>query len=228
MSLYAIGDIHGCWTALQTLLDFVPVRPDDLVITLGDYVDRGPDSKAVVQWVMDASAAGECLPLRGNHEIMLLDALAGRMSLPTWLRFGGQEALDSYAPGDQPGQPEDVPIEHLRFLERELLPYYETRTHIFVHATASPHLPLAQQSEESLYWDRFDTLKPHQSGKIVICGHTAQKSGLPVNVGYGICLDTWAYGEGWLTCMNVDTGEYWQANQAGKTRTGGKLEFAST
>lgn len=218
MTLFAMGDIHGCWTALQTLLESAPIGPDDQIVTLGDYVDRGPDSRAVVDWVMTRHAQGTLIPLRGNHEIMMLDALNNIMPMRLWLQFGGRQALDSYAPDRTGGQPEDVPIEHIRFLSEKLLPYYETDRFLFVHATIDRRLPLNRQPEESLYWDRFRSQKPLPSGKIVVCGHTAQKSGLPANVGYAVCLDTWAYGKGWLTCMNMETGEYWQANQAGEFR----------
>jgi Calcineurin-like phosphoesterase. len=218
MALFAIGDIHGCWTALQTLLKCVSIGPEDRIVTLGDYVDRGPDSCAVVDWVMTRFAQGTLVPLRGNHEIMMLDALCNRMPLRLWLQFGGRQALDSYAPDRTGGEPEDVPIEHIRFLSDKLLPYYETERFLFVHATIDARTPLSRQPEESLYWNRFHSQKPLPSGKIVICGHTAQKSGHPANVGYAICLDTWAYGKGWLTCMNMETGEYWQANQAGEFR----------
>jgi len=219
MSLYALSDVHGCWTALKTLMHDVPLRGGDRIVALGDYIDRGPDSRAVVEWIMEQTAAGVCIPLRGNHEVMLLEALNGNIPLRAWLQFGGQETLDSYAAGGQ-GQPENVPVEHLRFLDRQLLPGYETETHLFVHATLNPQLPLKQQPDDALYWNRFDSLRPHRSGKIIICGHTAQKSGIPASKGYGICLDTWVYGRGWLTCMNVLTGEYWQANQAGESRRG--------
>ena len=67
-------------------------------------------------------------------------------------------------------------------------------------------------------WERFDWINPHRSGKTIICGHTAQHSGEPADVGYAVCIDTWVYGDGWLTCLDVGTGEYWQANQDGETR----------
>ena len=69
-----------------------------------------------------------------------------------------------------------------------------------------------------LYWERFDDPAPHESGKFMVCGHTSQKSGLPARNGNAICIDTWACGGGWLTCLNVETGELWQANEAGETR----------
>ncbi|SFI80531.1 metallophosphoesterase family protein [Planctomicrobium piriforme] len=220
MRLFAIGDLHGCYTALQTLIETVPITPQDLIITLGDYVDRGPDSRHVVQWIMDRSARAECIPLRGNHEIMLLDALKGRIPMQHWLQFGGDTVLKSYAPPGRAGMPEDIPVQHLRFLDRELLPFYETKTHIFAHACPDDQVSMRQQTDDALYWARFDNIQPHVSGKTVICGHTAQKSGVPLNRGFAVCIDTWVYGKGWLTCLEPATGQYWQANQQGESRSG--------
>lgn len=221
MRLLAIGDIHGCYRALTTLAEAVPFREDDRLVTLGDYVDRGPESRQVIEWVMDQTRAGRCVPLRGNHEVMMLAALRGQMPLKHWLGFGGREALDSYAsvPGRR-GTPKDVPLEHQDFLLHELRPFYETEAHMFVHAGLAADVSLALQSDQDLYWSRFEWIGPHVSGKTVICGHTAQKSGLPGNAGHAVCIDTWVYGKGWLTCLDVATGQYWQANQQGTTRTG--------
>ncbi|WP_437185716.1 metallophosphoesterase family protein [Planctomicrobium sp. SH668] len=218
MSLFAIGDIHGCGTALLTLVERVPMTSDDTVITLGDYVDRGPQSRQVLDWVMERTATGKCIPLRGNHEIMMLDAIFGRMPMGLWLQYGGKEALDSYAAEGERGVPEEIPQSHLQFIESQLLPYYESETHIFVHASVEPQFSLAEQIPDSLYWTRFNGIRPHRSGKTIICGHTAQKSGLPANVGHAVCIDTWACGDGWLTCLNVDTGEYFQAKNTGEFR----------
>jgi serine/threonine protein phosphatase 1 len=220
MRLLAIGDIHGCFDALGTLIEFVPIATEDLVVALGDYVDRGPDSKLVIEWVIERTREGRCFPLRGNHEVMMLDALRGQIPMQHWLQFGGDQALASYSRERGRGRVEDIPIEHLRFLDRELLPYYETADQIFVHASLAPHLALPDQSPLNLYWERFENLEPHCSGKTVICGHTAQKDGHPKDVGYAVCIDTWVYGKGWLTCLDVATGEYWQANQERKTRRG--------
>jgi len=217
--VFALGDVHGCWTALQTLLTRIPFRSGDVMVALGDYIDRGPDSRAVLDWVIEQTARGACIPLRGNHEVMLLEAVRGSLPLSAWLQFGGRETLDSYVASGL-GDLDDLPADHVRFLEQKLLPAYETATHLFVHATLVPNLTIEQQPDEALYWKRFHSLKPHDSGKIVICGHTAQKSGVPASRGFGICLDTWVYGRGWLTCMNVQTGEYWQANQSGEFREG--------
>jgi serine/threonine protein phosphatase 1 len=114
----------------------------------------------------------------------------------------------------------DVPDAHWQFLEEGLRAWYETPTHFFVHANYYPHRPLTEQPEDMLYWEKFNDPRPHQSGKIMVCGHTPQKSGIPRNVGHAICIDTWAYGNGWLTCLDVDSGKYWQANQRRETRSG--------
>jgi serine/threonine protein phosphatase 1 len=72
-----------------------------------------------------------------------------------------------------------------------------------------------------LYWEKFDHPPPHESGKIMVCGHTPQASGRPLDIGHAICIDTQAYKpSGWLTCLDVASGRYWQANQQGETREG--------
>lgn len=215
----AIGDIHGCLHALETLADYVGIRSNDQLIMLGDYVDRGPDSKGVVDWVIERTLEGRCIPLTGNHEIMMLEALAGRVPLEHWLSCGGRETLRSYAYRGRSPHPSDIPESHRWFLARELRPWYETASHIFAHASVEPSLPMPEQPEHVLYWERCDGMSPHISGKQVIVGHSAQRSGLPLNGGHFVCIDTWVYGDGWLTCLDVATGQYWQANQRGKTRT---------
>jgi serine/threonine protein phosphatase 1 len=100
----------------------------------------------------------------------------------------------------------------------ETLPYYETGQEFFVHANAYPKLKLADQPDDMLYWEFFGNPAPHQSGKRMICGHSAQASGLPLNIGHAVCIDTKAHGGGWLTCMDLRSGFYHQANQLGDYR----------
>jgi serine/threonine protein phosphatase 1 len=95
---------------------------------------------------------------------------------------------------------------------------HETENHFFVHANADPSAPIYAQPDEMLYWQRFGKPRPHVSGKTMVCGHTIQRSGEPLNVGHAICIDTWAYGKGWLTCLDVETGNYWQTNEQGQRR----------
>src|SRR5262249_32700562 len=91
-----------------------------------------------------------------------------------------------------------------------------------------PGLPLAEQPLETLYYAKFDTVRPHVSGKIMICGHTAQKSGAPAIGDAAVCIDTWVYGAGWLTCLDVLGGRVWQADQQGRRRTAWLNDFAGT
>lgn len=216
----AIGDIHGCSRAFDRLLESVAPGADDQLIALGDYVDRGPDSAGVLERLIRLYQAGELIALRGNHEIMLLDAYDGGRWTPTWRSCGGEETLMSY--GEEPGEPapiEHIPKDHLKFLEDDLLPFYETETHIFVHAFAEPGLPMEEQTEASLYWRKYIDPQPHQSGKTWVCGHSAQRNGLPAVRNGSICIDTYSYGEGgWLTCLDALSGQCWQANEAGDTR----------
>ena len=227
----AIGDIHGCIRALTSLVDFVELRPDDTVVTLGDYVDRGPDSSAVLDFVIELGKTHNLVPLRGNHEIMMLDSRESKSWYHAWLRYGGEETLLSYSPSEGvSGSFADVPDAHIDFLENELMSYYECRTHFFVHANADANIALEGQTDPALYWRRYNNPEQHCSGKIMVCGHTIQQSGLPAYNGNAICIDTWAYGDGWLTCLDVESGTIWQANEAGDRRslTIGELEKEAT
>ncbi len=220
MRYLAIGDIHGCFTALTTLAVFVPFRPDDVLITLGDYVDRGPDSYAVLDWLVAARQRGNLVALRGNHELMMLQARESKESLRSWLECGGDATLASYSPLGDAGLLVDVPDTHWQFLEGGLSAWHEIPTHFFVHANAYPDCPLGEQPDFMLYWESFADPPPHESGKVMVCGHTPQKLGQPRNIGHAVCIDTWAYGRGWLTCLDVASGHYWQANQNGRTQQG--------
>ena len=118
-----------------------------------------------------------------------------------------------------PSRLDDIPLLHWDFLE-STLPYHETENHFFVHANADPDLPLADQSEFMLYWEPFGNPKPHISGKTMVCGHTSQKSGNILDVGHAVCIDTFAWDSGWLTCLDVDSGKYWQVRENGERQEG--------
>jgi len=213
MRTLAIGDIHGCRASLESLADFVGFTETDTIITLGDYVDRGPDSKGVIDFLLELTQKTKLIPLRGNHEIMMLQARDDRMALLGWCGVGGDATLDSYKAESL----DDIPAAHWEFLET-LLPYHETETHFFVHANAYPNIPLADQPDYMLYWEFFDNPPPHESGKTMICGHSSQKSGQIKNIGHAICIDTFAHGGGWLTCLDAQSGRCWQANEKGGRR----------
>src|SRR5262249_13653067 len=203
MRTIAIGDIHGCLTALDTLLRFLQHTAQDRLITLGDYVNRGPDSAGVLDRLIAIHETAILVPIRGNHDQMMLEARDRYDAVESWMSYGGRSTLDSYAARGGEGTLDDVPEKHWHFLEELCVNYFETDTHFFVHANAYPDMPLEEQPLFMLHYERFDDPPPHCSGKIMVCGHTSQKSGNPVSVGHAICIDTWVYGKGWLTALDV-------------------------
>jgi serine/threonine protein phosphatase 1 len=225
----AIGDIHGCLRALDSLLQEVDLQRDDRIVTLGDYIDRGPNSKGVLDRIIELQGRCFLSPLRGNHDLMMHSARDGPDRFAEWLKMGGAQTLTSYGAKESlESFAEAIPTRHWSFLEDECLPFLETDTHLFVHANLSPDLALADQPEYLLYWESLDAAiwRPHESGKTVVCGHTAQRSGRPLLLDRAVCIDTWVYGEGWLTCLDVELEVYWQANERGQTRMG-NLGFRS-
>lgn len=214
--ILAIGDIHGCSAALDTLLEAAALTPADTIVTLGDYVDRGPDSRGVLDRLIALGRTHHLVPLRGNHELMLLDAHRDRgVALSEWRKFGGDATLASYGSSTT----DAIPEAHWRFIEEQCVDCWEADTHFFVHASAYPDVPVYEQPRYILYWCRFNNPPPHQSGKVMVCGHTAQKSGLPLNLGHAVCIDTWVYGEtGWLSCLDTASEVVTQANQLREVR----------
>lgn len=210
MRVLAIGDIHGQSTALAALLEAVQPESADIVVTLGDYVDGGPDSASVLDMLIELHRTANHVALRGNHDQMMLDARVDESDLDLWLTLGGEKTLSSYPGGELPS----VPEAHWLFLERSCVDSYETDTHIFVHAHLEPDLPVDQQPTKALHWRSLNLAAPHCSGKTVICGHTPQESGLPANHGHTICLDT----AEWLTCLEISSGQLWQTNDEGQCR----------
>jgi serine/threonine protein phosphatase 1 len=221
----AIGDIHGCSLALRVLLDAINPRPEDILVPLGDYIDRGPDSRGVLDQVIALRVRCTVVPLLGNHEEMLLAALKDRTALRLWLSCGGLEAVASYSTRLRPPTHPDslvslIPEEHLFFLQ-SCRPYYQTDTHIFVHAGYVPERPLEEQPAEVLRWQSLNNqaVRPHCSGKIAIVGHTPQRSREILDLGILKCIDTFCHGGGWLTALEVRTGQVWQTNERGELRS---------
>lgn len=213
MRTLAIGDIHGCLDPLLDLWKAIEPTPEDHIIFLGDYVDRGPDSKGVIDFLISVQQTHNVTILSGNHEEKFLLANLASNELSEWLAlWGGKETLASY------GGMEAVPKAHWEFL-RKMRTTIETQNHLFVHANLEADIPLDQQMPFTVIHKKFGNPLPHQSGKTMICGHTAQTSGEPLNLGHAICIDTDPGRGGWLTCLNVDTGHYWQTNVEGELRT---------
>ena len=213
MRVLAIGDIHGCSRAFDTLISAVAPTKDDRIVALGDFVDWGPDSAGVLDRIIELRSAVYLVTLRGNHEEMMLRARDDPNERALWLRLGGQATLDSYDRGV-------IPERHWDFLQGHCVDFFETASHIFVHGGLNPELPPAQQPVSVLRWKTFRDIRPHESGKVLVCGHTEQPSGWPGYVGHSVCIDTAAYRGGWLTCLDTTTSEFWQANQRGNVRRG--------
>ena len=217
--IYAIGDIHGCLSSLERLLETVPCHPGDRIVFLGDYIDRGPDSKGVIDHLLHLKATQHVTFLRGNHEEMMLEARNNLKDADFWLLYGGVEMLRSYGLEFSEDWQSGIPSSHWEFLE-QTTHSHETDRHIFVHGALDDQVPVADQDPHTLLWGRCHAMMPHVSGKKVICGHTPQAAGRPGVYGFGVCIDTGIYKGQWLTCLDPASGEYWQANEQGDTRRG--------
>jgi serine/threonine protein phosphatase 1 len=199
----AIGDIHGCSLALSALIEAIRPEAGDTLVTLGDYINRGKDSPGVLTRLIALGQRCHLVPLLGNHEEILLSAL--KLSLEAGCLSVEEEA---------------VPAHHLAFL-RSCRNFYETESHIFVHANYLAHLPLDQQPKRYLRWEFLDEriAEPHFSGKTAVVGHTTQESGEILDLGFVKVIDTFCHGGGWLTALEATTGQVWQANEGGRLRT---------
>ncbi len=173
MRKFAISDIHGCNDTFQRLLEKLQLVQGDELYLLGDYIDRGPDSKGVIDTIFLLRQQG--LPvhcLRGNHEQMMLDALAGISDeeLDVWLMNGGVEALESYKVNGKI----NIPEEHYTFFENLDL-YLEVDEYILIHAGLNFKMPMPLADEVSMLWirDWYHNLDRNWLGeRIIVHGHT--------------------------------------------------------
>lgn len=217
--LIAIGDIHGHRRALESLLDRVQPCREDTLVFLGDYIDRGPDSRGVLERIAKLQAAQRVIPLLGNHEAALLEARQRDSARQFWLSpaCGGQATLDSYGTA---ADLEAIPAAHWRFLERLPL-VHETDTHFFIHANYAANWPLDQHDSRTALWlDLSDLPGPHYSGKMAIVGHTPQLDGALLDAGHLLCIDTGCGFGGWLTALEVHSGDVWQVDEQGRSIEG--------
>jgi serine/threonine protein phosphatase 1 len=214
MRTIAIGDIHGCDRALEALLEAVAPQRRDVIVTLGDYVDRGPDSRGVIDRLIALGSRCRLKSLLGNHELIMLKALADPHEADFWMDCGGRATLASYG-----GRAEAVPEAHLEFL-RNCRRYYQTPEHIFLHANYMHDLPLDEQPDYVLFWEHISYFvpAPHESGKKVVVGHTPQSTGEILDLGHVVCIDTFCVGGGWLTAFEPAAGRVWQADREGRVR----------
>lgn len=218
-----LGDIHGCYHALLKLEEEVGFNETDKIILLGDYVDRGPQSSMVIEWILERRDQYNLITLCGNHEDMMTMSETDRTYYKSWLKYGGKETLLSYdvKAKRKTSIKESVPYRHWGFITDEVPDYFEDENYIYVHGGLMSDSEASEQSGEILKWMRFEEIEPHNSGKIVICGHTPQQGGLPRDVGHAICIDTGVYmPQGWLSCYEPKTRKLWQAQQNGNFREG--------
>jgi len=219
--IYAIGDIHGRSDLLERLLGMI--RRDAnrqsgsvSLVFIGDYVDRGRDSRGVIEMLVELDREMSAYFLRGNHDQALLDFLAHPATYPAWRDFGADETLISY--GVRPPSSDDlqslhktreqlaraIPAAHLRFLN-DLRFYVETDRFYFAHAGIRPGVPFHAQSPRDLMWIRDEFLDSSDNfGKTVVHGHSPKST--PVRKRNRIGVDTNAYMSGHLTAAVLERG----------------------
>lgn len=218
--IYAVGDVHGRADLLAALLeridDDLRARPiaQPLQVFLGDYIDRGPDSRSVVELLIARQRQHELVLLKGNHEVYASEVLNDPSVLPEWIKIGGIATLVSYGvkpagrAGSKSGQDtalafrQALPDSHCRFLESLSLSF-TCGDFFFTHAGVRPGVPLQRQSQEDLLWIRDDFLL-HEGdfGMVVVHGHTpAMEPDIREN---RINIDTGAYATGRLTCLVLE------------------------
>ena len=204
--IFAIGDIHGCLEKIQTLLERLPVDfKQDKLVFLGDYVDRGPDSRGVLDLMikLQRENPASTIFLKGNHEVMFQDYIENGPLKKSFLTFGGRETIKSYGAADSLI---DIPDDHLKFL-RELPLLYVTKKFCFVHAGLLPNVPVEEQEEKDILWIRFKFIKSRYDwGKRVIFGHTPFDT--PLIEKNKIGIDTGAVYGGRLTCLMLPDVEF--------------------
>jgi serine/threonine protein phosphatase 1 len=197
--IFVIGDIHGCYERLKTLFKKLHIKNNDMLIFLGDYIDRGTDSKKVVEEVINLKSQYHIITLLGNHEKMLLDILQKSLPIEMWLFNGGETTLLSYGIKKYNISSDLFPPEHIEFF-KSLLPYYEMGNYIFVHAGLKPNIPLGKQSIDDLVWIRDEFIYSDcDFGKVVVFGHTPLAE--PLFLKNKIGIDTGAVYGGKLTCL---------------------------
>jgi serine/threonine protein phosphatase 1 len=205
---YAIADIHGC---LDKLTELVRRCNDDAAgrsmrfVFLGDYVDRGPDSRGVIQFLLDLqqSHTGRDIFLKGNHEDLLVAAVDSDYFEERWLSNGGSETLESYGLRSAA----EIPEGHVNWLRRLPL-FFDDGQRFFVHAGVHPDRPLDRQDDDDLLWIRKPFLTSEKNyGRLIVHGHTPVKDGQPDLRTNRLNLDTGAVFGGPLTAAVFDSAE---------------------
>lgn len=206
---FVVGDIHGCVAELESLLDGLGLGAGDTLACLGDYIDRGDDSRGVIDLLLEtATQTGlRTVFLRGNHEDMMLSWLGrGGTYGDVWLRNGGDETLRSFGFPESRVSPDEVAAQlDARYLEfLEALPYtFEVDDHVLVHAGIRPGRSLERQLPDDLLWIRGEFIQAkHDLGRTVVFGHTPVRN-VMVDLPYKIGIDTGCVYGGHLTALEL-------------------------
>lgn len=222
--VYAVGDIHGCWNETRALLNLIK-RDNEYrdkcrthIIFLGDIIDRGPDSKRVIELLMEFPIPyADPLFIKGNHEEIVVRALTNEPNLlPRWLEYGGYECAASYGVSKAELEGRDfiaiqhmlrsaIPKQHLQFLHG-FVDYVKFGDYLFTHAGIMPGVPLSKQTSRSLRWIREPFLSSERDhGLVIVHGHTISDDVVckPNRIG----LDTGAYKTGRLAAVRIEDAE---------------------
>ena len=213
----AIGDIHGHIKALVGLIDLINPQSEDNLVFLGDYINRGPDSKGVLQFIIDLKQRCNVICIMGNHEEMMINAYSDLSTMGWFLENGGHETLQSYGPAKNLSL---VPQAHKDFLLGLPL-YHETEQHFFIHANYDYNVDLLDMDSSTALWRSLDDRpRKHISKKTAILGHTPQMNGEILDLEHLVCIDTGCGFGGKLTALEVIsrrvTGRFWQVDELGR------------
>jgi serine/threonine protein phosphatase 1 len=217
--IYAISDIHGCAHLLEQMLavidaDIAHSKPYRAIeVFMGDYIDRGPDSRSTLDLLIKRAGRGNAIFLKGNHEAFLDEVFQDPARINDWLQVGGLQTLMSYglSPSPSPNDLEQrelvrelvaaIPPHHREFLSRLRLTF-TCGDFLFVHAGLRPGVPLSEQREADLLWIREEFLQSKKNfGKYVIHGHTPVRSA--EILANRANIDTGAYATGNLTLLSI-------------------------
>jgi serine/threonine protein phosphatase 1 len=168
--IFALGDIHGCSKTFEKMIfEKINIQKTDQIYCIGDYIDRGKNSKAVIDLILKLREDQyNIFTLRGNHEQMLLDAMFEEEALDLWIKNGGAETIKSFGIGSL----KDLPKKYASFF-RETQLYFDTGKYIFVHAGLNFKRENIFEDKEAMLWERdFSEQQPALKDKLLIHGHT--------------------------------------------------------
>lgn len=232
--IYVVGDLHGCPKEPEILIRYLEekegLKDEDLVVFLGDYIDRGPDSRAVVDLMLDfRTRFPRTRFLKGNHEDMLLDFLGFGGNLgQAFLYNGGLETIQSYgitvfAPPTE--MVSAMPPSHFKFY-CELESILEIDTFVCVHAGLNPLRDLTAQNDSDVFWIRDEFLSSvHSFKRTVVFGHTPHREVFQ-HLPYKLGIDTGLVFGNKLTCLELRSGKVFQIPRDAKEVTPSVLDMS--